>query len=185
MSYTQGSHQSASGPAATPHASYPHKTTTASAIPTTATNHSAINATSTTASTDSSVSDNAATTAAVVPVKRGRGRPRKFPLETNDDNNSNNAISPSDTTPVAGQRKRGRPRLDKPSVEKPSSGPKRGRGRPRKIPIDENTGVSGSKKASALSSTSDQRQSSTASTSVGHHASVSEPPRKRGRPRKV
>ncbi|KAG0380106.1 hypothetical protein BGX24_010136 [Mortierella sp. AD032] len=185
MSHTQRTHQTTGGPAAASHASHPTRTTTASAIPTAATNHNAItpvlDATSTTTSSDSSASDNAA----VVPVKRGRGRPRKIPLETSN-NDSNNATSPSDnTTPEAGPRKRGRPRLNKPVVEKLESVPKRGRGRPRKIPANEG---SDSKKASTSSPTSAQRPSSAAhsiSTSMGHHASASEPPRKRGRPRKV
>ncbi|KAF9131368.1 hypothetical protein BGW39_001876 [Mortierella sp. 14UC] len=178
MSHTQRNHQPAGGPAATLHATYTHKSTIASAIPATATT-----------SSSSSASDDSTATAAAAPVKRGRGRPRKTPLETNNDNDSNPKTS--DNAPEPERRKRGRPpkleKVVKPPVD--PTVPKRGRGRPRKViaDTDESTGVSGSTTPCSMATSASAQRPSARSTAtpVGHHDSVSEPPRKRGRPRKV
>ncbi|KAK3835187.1 MAG: hypothetical protein JOS17DRAFT_736477 [Linnemannia elongata] len=164
------------------YASYTHRSTAASAIPT------AINAaTATVLSATAIVSGNstATTIPAAAPEKRGRGRPRKTPVETTNNGGEDDSSSASENAPEVAPRKRGRPpklnKVIKPPVD--PSVPKRGRGRPRKNPPPTDasaTGVSGS--ASASSST--KASTSLGSKGAGHHSSTTEPPRKRGRPRK-
>ncbi|KAG0296464.1 hypothetical protein BGZ96_009417 [Linnemannia gamsii] len=164
-------------------ASHTRKSTVASAIPSA---HSAAttDVLSATAATVSG-SDTAA------PVKRGRGRPRKNPVETNsinkDDDNDDVSGSGSEDVPEVAPRKRGRPpKLNKvvPPVVDPSV-PKRGRGRPRKnpLPTDEND-TNGVSVSGSGSTTSSSKVAPSGLQGAGHHASTAEPPRKRGRPRK-
>ncbi|KAF8944177.1 hypothetical protein BGZ47_004573, partial [Haplosporangium gracile] len=107
MSSNHRNHHPSSGQT---YASYTHRSTATSAIPTTINpvTTGVLNATT-------MVPGNAtATPAAAAPEKRGRGRPRKIPVETtqtnnNDDDDEDDSSSASENAPEVVPRKRGRP----------------------------------------------------------------------------